>query len=137
MALSEDLPRRKDRRVHRAAIRILAQYEESGSLDPALGQSLLLESAYSGDIEVLDKLLKHGVSLDAADKVTGMTSLHLAVGRDHLDLARFLVERGASFVPDRFGRMPTTIAAECEVSEVMCDFIVEAEAAARAKTEGV
>ena len=114
-------------------MRILAQYEDSGSLDPSLGQSLLLESAYNGDIEVVDKLLKLGVSLDAADKVTGMTALHLAVGRDHLALVRLLVERGASFVLDKQGRMPTIIAAECEVSEELCDFIAEAEA----RAEGV
>ena len=114
-------------------MRTLAQYEVSGSLDLELGKSLLLESAYNGDIEVVDKLLKLGVSLDAADKVTGMTALHLAVGRDHLDLARFLVERGASFVLDKQGRMPTIIAAECEVSEELCDFIAEAEA----RAEGV
>jgi ankyrin repeat protein len=93
--------------------RILAQYEISGFLDLELGQSLLLESAYNGDIEVVDKLLKLGVSLDAADKVRGMTALHLAVGCDHLDLARFLVERGESFVLDKQSRMPTIIAAEC------------------------
>jgi uncharacterized protein len=114
-------------------MRTLAQYEVSGSLDLELGQSLLLESAYNGDIEVVDKLLKLGVSLDAADKVTGMTALHLAVGRDHLALVRFLVERGASFVLDKQGRMPTIIAAECEVSEELCDFIAEAEA----RAEGV
>ncbi len=48
-----------------------------------------------------------------------------------------LVSRGASFVPDKQGRMPTTIAAECEASERLCDFIVEAEAAAEARDEGV
>lgn len=120
-------PSKKDRLV------LLAQYEDSGSLDLELGQSLLLESAYNGDVELVDKLLKRGVSLDATDKVTGMTALHLAVGRNHLDLARFLVEYGATFVPDKQGRMPTTVAAECEVSEELCDFIAEAEA----RAEGV
>jgi uncharacterized protein len=82
-------------------------------------------------------LLERGVPLDTADKVTGMTALHLAVGCNHLDVARTLVERGASFVPDKQGRMPTTIAAECEVSEELCDFIVEAEAEAEARGKGV
>jgi uncharacterized protein len=127
----DGFPPKKERLAHGSAIRILAQYEDSGSLDLELGQSLLLESAYNGDIEVVDKLLK--LSLDAADKVTGMTALHLAVGRDHLALVRLLVERGASFVLDKQGRMPTIIAAECEVSEELCDFIAEAEA----RAEGV
>ena len=134
MAFGENIPpTKKTRLAHRSATLTLAQYEVSGSLDLELGQSLLLESAYNGDIEVADKLLKLGVSLDAADKVTGMTALHLAVGRDHLALVRFLVERGASFVLDKQGRMPTIIAAECEVSEELCDFIAEAEA----RAEGV
>jgi uncharacterized protein len=133
MPLDSFPPPKQERLAHRSAIRILAQHEDSGSLDLELGQSLLLKSAYNGDIEVVDKLLKIGVSLDAADKVTGMTALHLAVGRDHLALARFLVERGASFVLDKQDRMPTIIAAECEVSEELCDFIAEAEA----RAEGV
>jgi ankyrin repeat protein len=96
-------------------------------------QVRLLEDAYLGNIESVKAALEQGVSLDIADKVTGMTALHLAVGRNHLDLVRLLVERGASFVPDKQGRMPTTIAAECEVSEELCDFIAEAEA----RAEGV
>jgi Ankyrin repeats (3 copies) len=67
------------------------------------------------------------------DDRTGMTALHIAVGRDHLTIAKYLVEHGAVFIPDGQGRMPTTVAAECEVSDEMCDFIVEAEA----KAEGV
>jgi ankyrin repeat protein len=102
-----------------------------------LGSILLLENAYKGNIKSVEALLEIGVSLDTADSVTGMTALHLAVGCNHLELTRFLVERGASFVPDKQGRMPTTIAVECEVSDELCDFIVEAEAAAEARAEGV
>jgi hypothetical protein len=59
LAFGENFPQsKKDRPAHRSASRILAQYEVSGSLDLELGQSLLLESAYNGDIEVVDKLLK-------------------------------------------------------------------------------
>ncbi len=59
MAFGENIPpTKKDRPAHRSATRTLAQYEVSGFLDLELGQSLLLESAYNGDIEVVDKLLK-------------------------------------------------------------------------------
>jgi ankyrin repeat protein len=117
-------------------------FERSGNegSDPnnlEFAQCLLLQAAYDGDTDLVKELLEDGVSLEAADKTTGMRALHLAVGCNHLDLARFLVERGASFVPDKRGRMPTTIAALCEVSEELCDFIVEAEAAAEARAEGV
>jgi uncharacterized protein len=94
---------------------------------------LLLDSAYEGESARVVSLLESGASVDAADEKTGMTALHIAVGRNNLAIARILVERGASFIVDKQGRMPTTIAAECEVSEELSDFIAEAEA----RAEGV
>jgi uncharacterized protein len=120
----------------RAAIRA-AQLKNSRSLDPEAAKNLLLESAYQGNTEAVESLLEDGVPIDTLDNATGMTALHLAVGRNHFELARILVERGASFVPDKQGRMPTTIAAECEVSQRLCDFIVEAEAAAEPRAKDV
>jgi ankyrin repeat protein len=101
--------------------------------DQALGQ-LLLHCANSDDVAPVENLLdEHQVPIDFSDEETGLVALHIAVGRDRLDMAKYLVEKGASFLPDNQGRMPTTIAAECEVSDEMCDFIAEAEA----KAEGV
>jgi ankyrin repeat protein len=111
--------------------------ESSQSMDSVTSQALFLQFAYFGHIEMVKRYLDEGVPLDAVDQATGMTALHLAVGCNHLELTRLLVEHGASFVPDKQGRMPTTIAAECEVSEELCDFIVEAEAAAEARSGGV
>jgi ankyrin repeat protein len=110
---------------------------KSQSTDPATNQALLLQSAYGGSIEMVKHFLDEGAPLDTADQVTGMTALHLAVGCNHLELVRFLVRSGASFVLDKQGRMPSTIAAECEVSDELCDFIAEAEAASEARTKGV
>jgi ankyrin repeat protein len=101
---------------------------------PSLLGSLLLHYAYFNDIYGIEQLLdKEQVSIDFADESSGLTALHLAVGGDCVPLARMLIERGASFLPDKQGRMPTTIAADCQVSDEMCDFIAEAEA----KAEGV
>ena len=100
-------------------------------------QSAFLRAAERGDETTVKRLLGSGAEIDTADLETGLTALHLAVGRNALDVVKFLVGQGASFVPDRLGRMPTTIAAECEVSEELCDFIVEAEAAAEATAGGV
>jgi hypothetical protein len=91
----------------------------------------LLQYAYDGNLELVTELLTRGVSPDSVDSSTGMSALHLAIGRNHLDIVRALIEFGASFVPDRQGRMPTVIAAECEVSEHLNDFIAEAEARAQ------
>jgi uncharacterized protein len=98
----------------------------------ALGY-LLLDSAYDGKSDSVVELLENGAPVDTVDENTGMTALHIAVGRNNLAIARILVERGASFIVDKQGRMPTTIAAECEVSEELSDFIAEAEA----RAEGV
>ncbi len=100
-------------------------------------QSAFLTAVEHGDLTTVKRLLKTGADITMPDFGTGLTALHLAVGRNALDVVRFLVSREASFVPDRFGRMPTTIAGECEVSTELCDFIVEAEAAAEAGAEGV
>jgi ankyrin repeat protein len=98
----------------------------------ALGY-LLLDSAYNGKSDDVVALLKDEAPVDTVDENTGMTALHIAVGRNNLEIARILVERGASFIVDKQGRMPSTVAAECEVSEELCDFIAEAEA----RAEGV
>jgi ankyrin repeat protein len=95
---------------------------------------ILLHCANFGHDAVMRELLDESLTtVDFADDATGLTALHIAVGMNHLGAARLLVERGASFLPDKRGRMPTTVAAECEVSDAMCDFIAEAEA----KAEGV
>lgn len=110
---------------------------EKGSRLTGSGESnrdrALLQYAFEGNLELVAELLTQGVSPDAVDGSTGMTALHLAIGRNHLEIARALVEFGALFVPDRQGRMPTVIAAECEASEELSNFIAEAEA----RAEGV
>lgn len=111
-------------------------YERLDKADPDLRRAwkhMLFDAAYRGLTDEVRRSLEHRPDIDAVDDATGMTVLHVAVGRDHLELARFLVERGARFLPDKQGRMPSTIAAECEVSEELCDFIAEAEA----RAEGV
>jgi ankyrin repeat protein len=91
----------------------------------------LLGGAYANTLESVQRLLlDYPTAINFVDPATGMNALHIAVGRNHLDMARYLVEHGIDFLPDNQGRMPTTIAAECEVSDEMCDFIAEAEAMA-------
>jgi hypothetical protein len=125
------------RQVHQNAMlsAVKELFETGSALAMDQGRNAYLESAYLGDIATMEAMLECNVSIDTVDKVTGMTALHLAVGRNHLEAARFLGSQGASFLPDKRGRMPTTIAAECEVSEELCDFIVEAEAAAEARAD--
>jgi ankyrin repeat protein len=93
----------------------------------ALGR--FLRAAYGGDIDAVKAAITGGVNVNAVDPANGLTALHLAVGRDQLVIVRYLVEEAhAAFLPDRRGRFPTTVAAQCEVSDDMNDYIVEKEA---------
>ena len=91
----------------------------------------LLEAAYSRSSSAVKTAIEDGANVNARHPETGLTALHLAVGTNNLTLTRYLVEDcGARFGPDRFGRWPTSVAAHCRVAEPLCDYIVEAEAAA-------
>lgn len=93
--------------------------------------SAFLQAVWNGDIKTVQAWLEDHVDMfNQVDDRTGMNALHIAVGRDHLDLVKLLVEAGAKFVPDGEGRMPTVIAAEMEVSDELADYIVEAESRA-------
>jgi hypothetical protein len=85
--------------------------------------------AYHGDIEALEKRLAGGIDVNTIDQATGLSALHVAVGTNNLALTRKLVEEHkAAFFADAFGRWPSLIAAECQVSEELSAYIVDAEA---------
>jgi hypothetical protein len=90
-----------------------------------------LEYVWLGDLPrtrmVLDNPYARARFLDTVDPVTGMNALHIAVGRNNLEIARLLVEAGIKFIPDNEGRMPSLIAALCDVSEELADYILSAE----------
>lgn len=91
----------------------------------------LLNAAYHGRLDAVQRALAAGADVEAADPETGLTALHLAVGRSHLEVVQFLIEEaGATIKPDGFGRWPTVIAGECQASQEVCDYIVEREAEA-------
>lgn len=93
-----------------------------------LGASLL-QAAYNFDNEGVVAALEQGADVATAHEQTGLTALHIAAGTNNLALARLLIEDwNAPFGPDRFGRWPTVIAAECRAGEALCDYIVDQEA---------
>jgi ankyrin repeat protein len=71
---------------------------------------------------------------DAINNVdaNGMSQLHIAIGFNDLDQVRALVIAGAKFFPDNEGRWPSLIAAICETSEEMQDYVAEQERKAEA-----
>ncbi|MBN8997713.1 MAG: ankyrin repeat domain-containing protein [Rhizobiales bacterium] len=89
----------------------------------------LLQAAYAGDLDGVQSAIAQGADADSVHEQTGLTALHIAVGTNNLAMTRYLIEdAGARIGPDRSGRWPTVIAAECRTSDELCDYIVEAEA---------
>jgi uncharacterized protein len=92
--------------------------------------SPFLQNVWLGDAGQLRFFLKDGQTpphLNDIDPVTGMNALHIAVGRDNLELTRLLIEAGIEIIPDKEGRMPSLIAAICRVSDELADYIYDAE----------
>jgi ankyrin repeat protein len=95
----------------------------------ALLQAALYRFAHDGDLDGVRQVVEKGANVNLWHDQTGLTALHLAVGTNNLALVKYLLETaGADLVPDRSGRWPTIIAAECRVDEALCDYIVEKEA---------
>lgn len=92
------------------------------------GKRLLLFGAYHGDLELVREGLEAGADVEKSEDGTGLRALHLAVGGNHFELVRYLVEQcGARIVPDRFGRWPSVIAAACGASAELCVYLAKRE----------
>lgn len=87
----------------------------------------IVDYAYAGDAAAIATLLRQGHPVDTRDPASLHTLLHIAIGRNHLDLVRLLLNHGAAIVTDGQGRWPSTIAELCEVDPEICDLIADAE----------
>ncbi|MCP4935649.1 MAG: ankyrin repeat domain-containing protein [bacterium] len=89
----------------------------------------MLRAAYRGQLKNVRAALKDGADVDIMPDDIGLSALHMAIGRNHLDIVQHLIEKaGATIQPDSFGRWPTIIAAQCKASDKICDYMVEREA---------
>ncbi|MHC2424228.1 ankyrin repeat protein [Bradyrhizobium elkanii] len=88
----------------------------------------LLQAAYLNDLSGVARAIDDGADIDCVHEQTGLSPLHIAVGTNNLALTKFFIDAGARIGPDRSGRWPTVIAAECRADENLCDYIVEEEA---------
>jgi len=97
-----------------------------------------LEHVWLGNIDIIRTALSRASGLKVegdyperilkeVDPVTGMNALHIAVGRDNLEITKLLVEAGIEIIPDKEGRMPSLIAAICNVSDELAEYIYEVE----------
>jgi len=90
---------------------------------------ILLDDANCHNIKGIKIALQLGADINYVQPDMGVAALHIAVANNDIVLCRFLIEEcGAKFFPDRFGRWPTLIAAECQVDDALSDYIVEQEA---------
>lgn len=87
------------------------------------------KAVWVGDIRSVRKLYADGADPNRMSTV-GLTPLHTAVAMNDLPMTRVLVEEcNAAFGPDRLGRWPTVIAAQCRASGALSGYIFEREAA--------
>ncbi|MGE0061414.1 MAG: ankyrin repeat domain-containing protein [Xanthobacteraceae bacterium] len=99
-------------------------------------QARLFLGAQTGRMDVVRHALNAGADASAADPLDGQTALHIAVGTNNFELARYLIEQcNAGFGPDGLGRWPSVIAIECKVSDDFSDYIAEKESAVSESTD--
>lgn len=90
----------------------------------------LLHAAYEGNLAQARAAVEDGADFEYMEPQTRLTALHIAVGRDHLELVKYLLEEvGAQLRPDGFGRWPSVIAAQCRTSDEVSDLVVGIETA--------
>jgi ankyrin repeat protein len=83
-------------------------------------------AVYARNVELVHEILYEVPDIDQID-YRGLTALHIAIGVESLPIARLLVSAGAAFIGDRYGRMPSLLAADCRASDELLDFILNAE----------
>jgi hypothetical protein len=96
-------------------------------------QQAFLKAVHDADLNCAIAALNKGVDVNAADPLTGLTALHIAIGTNNLSLTRTLIEEfDAAIRPDGRGRLPSVIAAECRVDERLSEYVAQVEAKALA-----
>ena len=80
--------------------------------DDEMSRQLLLDAALAGDLALVEQALQNGADVnDNTLHANGMTPLHMACCRGHLDVVQELVARGANVeATDEFGRTPLHLA---------------------------
>lgn len=74
----------------------------------ALTAEVLLESAETGDLETVEKIISEGaVDIDAVDEVDSYSAMMMSAEAGHLDIVRALRDAGADVeIRDSYGRTP-------------------------------
>lgn len=69
---------------------------------------IMIYAAATGDQKTVEAFIQQGMPIDAENPPDGSTALHAAAGSGEIDVARFLISKGANVNHiDRFGDSPT------------------------------
>ena len=102
MSVSTSIERRK------ARIMLESQAQETIGIDV---KELIYSAAMSGDLETLQRVVQRGTPIDAIDK-KGETALMRAANKNHMNIVRWLLDRGADVNrKDVYGEYPLSYAA--------------------------
>lgn len=104
-------------------------------IPPVDWQSLLFKAAKDGDIKTVQEALDHGAGINDAGESQLEEALRCAVWRGHLDIVRFLLEKGAQ-VNKKQDRGETAIFVSChtgnlELTQLLIDAGAEVNIANR------
>ena len=72
----------------------------------------IITLSYAGDVAGVKRVVESGVSINTTEDRTKFTPLHIAVGKAHLDLFNYLIDRDDIdlWAEDRWGRTAGVIA---------------------------
>lgn len=118
--------------------RLRAQFEQEAAeasatagaaITPAMPEYFAIKAAYLGDINLLWAAEAMEADLATSETDTGLAPVHIAAGSDNMRMLRYLIEeKQVPLGPDRFGRWPSIVAAECGASTEVVVYLAEAEA---------
>ncbi|MBY0353596.1 ankyrin repeat domain-containing protein [Candidatus Babeliales bacterium] len=85
-----------------------------------LGMPLLFLAARGGKTEVMAALIENGAVVDAPEKTTGITPLHVATRYGHVDAVKLLLEKKANVhLKNNEGQTALDIATQHQLSEIV------------------
>ncbi|KAJ8614250.1 hypothetical protein CTAYLR_001093 [Chrysophaeum taylorii] len=94
---------------------------ETRDFSDGMTSEMLLESAETGDVEAVERIIKSGVvDINAVDEVDSYSALMMSAEAGHLDIVKALKDAGAEVeIRDSYGRTPLYAAAVAGHIEVV------------------
>ena len=101
-------------------VRTLLEHGSSINFEGMYGKTALMKSTLNGKVDVVNVLLENNVDVNKAETFINKTALHIALETNHLEIAKKLIEAGATVNhADWRKRTPLHIAAEYGFLEIV------------------